>query len=69
MDIAKVMEECRRLFTEDDDNLGENANEFIKSKTVDDDFVQNVRYEMDDDIRMRLMEKMSSRRLYVNVKT
>lgn len=67
LDIAKVMEECRRLFTEDDDNLGENANEFIKSKTVDDDFVQNVRYGMDEDIRMRVMEKMSS--LYVNVKT
>jgi type II secretory ATPase GspE/PulE/Tfp pilus assembly ATPase PilB-like protein len=58
LDIAKVMEECRRLFIEDNDNLGENANEFIKSKTVEDDFVQNVR--MDDDIRMRVMEKISS---------
>ncbi|KAL4101192.1 hypothetical protein QTP88_021212 [Uroleucon formosanum] len=39
LDIAKVMEEYRRLFTEDDDNLVENPNEFIKSKTVEDDFV------------------------------
>lgn len=60
LDIAKVMEECRRLFTEDDDNLGENANEFIKSKTVEYDFLQNVRYGMDDDIRMSVIENMSS---------
>lgn len=54
------MEECRRLFTEDDDNLGENASEFIKSKTVEDGFVQNARYGMDDDIHMRVVENMSS---------
>jgi hypothetical protein len=31
LDIVKVTEECRRPFTEDDDNLGENANSSISS--------------------------------------
>lgn len=64
LDIAKMMEECHRLFTEDENDFGNDENaqvdEYVKSKAVDEDFVQNIREGLDDDIRMRVMEKMSS---------
>lgn len=63
LDIAKIMEECRRLFTEDESgetSANSKADEFVKSKALDEDFVKHVRDGLDEDIRMRVMEKMSS---------
>lgn len=59
-----MTEERSRLFTEDKDNIDKDdrakADEFVKSKVVDKDFVQDIRQELDDDIRMHVVGKMSS---------
>jgi hypothetical protein len=62
LDIAKVMEECHRLFVENEEDVSENekVEEFAKNRVVEEDFVQNIRDGLNDDIRMHLMEKMSS---------
>jgi Tfp pilus assembly pilus retraction ATPase PilT len=61
MDIVKMMEYCRDMcIQEDGETLEEKNEEYVKSKATNDDFVQAMRDGNDDDIRMAVLEKMSS---------
>jgi len=62
LNMAKVTEEFRRLSVEDEEKLDgiAKSDKFVKSKATTDDFVKNKRVGLDDDIRMKVMEKMSN---------
>ena len=57
------MDECKKLFLEEEEEeinkTNEKMEEFVKSKIVDENFVQNVR-NIDDDVRIKMIEKLSS---------
>lgn len=62
LDIKKVIEECKKLCTDNDKdvNLNEKSDKFIQSKEITENFVQIVRNNLDDNIHMKIMEKTLS---------
>lgn len=61
IDVEKLMEECRRLCIEedeDDPDSNERQEEFLRSREIDEDFVENLQY--NDDIILQIYEKMSA---------
>lgn len=60
INIEKTIEICRLMCAKIDENTdaAEKMEEFVKSKQIDDDFLQMKAN--DDDIRLAHMEKMSS---------
>lgn len=64
IDIAKVMKECEQMFIHEEDTPGPNQNaqsvEYMTSQEVDNDFINRIQNGLDEDIRLKIMEKMSS---------